>query len=679
MTEYRSLRAPSPSVVTLLPVTETLLCASHTAYILDLETTKETHSFTASSNPIHTILSPSPANEPFSVFLTASEAERAINVFDVSERKLAGTLVPEAETIRLALSSAERRLKKHQSNGEISNGISHSTPSLATVNKEGAVELFPSPFDFAKVSKHADSASLKARRKRMTRKAAAVIKIVRPDKSAALVPVLDLSFEGNDIVVAWTEGGVNVLFDRIKWQEEDTGRVLLEGVHEIVKGKVGAGIGAVVMNGVKDMGKSYVDDSHTVVANGVDAQIGVDPSSAIDISSAEDESEYSDDDEQEDEPILPEPISHHGSQEDEHRQLGVVSEDVEMQDPGDQDASGGKVDDETEEGEGGEPSFGEMIRAKAQEAIDVQASFPPENPQLVALQGEKSLHLPSGMSLGTVLAQSLRTNDVSLLESCFHVRDLQTVRATIERVDSSLATVLLQRLAERLHSRPGRAGSLMVWIQWTLVAHGGYLASQPEVMRKLTSLHRVVAERANSLQSLLSLKGKLDMLEAQMNIRKSIHARSRAANALDDKEEEGIIYVEGQEESDSEKEASRAIQSPQKLGKVNQSILNTVGSGKLDNTENPDEEDEGDDHGDEMPPTTNGVIPDSEDEGSESEDEGPIDDEAVSTDNDSDNDISEDEADYDDVSSIDSEASSGLEDIPPAKRLAKTKVANRLD
>ncbi len=610
-------------------------------------------------------------NSPPSTFLTASDAERTINVFNVSTSRLAGTLVPEAGTICLALSPIIKNLEKNQPNGSFPDAIKPSEQTLAAVNKEGMIEIFPSPFEFVKAPMTQDFESIKARRKGMTKKATATIKITRPDKSSTMVPISDVSFEGSDIVMAWTEGGVNVLFDRIRWQDESTGKLVLQGTNEIVKAKIGAGVGGVIMNGVKDMGKSHVDDSHTVVANGGDVQMGMDLSSAIDVSSAEDESESSEEEaDEEDEPLQAEPMSQLTSQED---------EDVEMQDVEDRNAVAGKDEDEAEEVQDDtEPTFGEMIRANAQETIDVQTSFPPQNQQLIATTDERTLQLPSGMSLGTVLTQSLRTNDVNLLESCFHVRDLRTVRATIERIDSSLATTLLQKLAERLHSRPGRAGSLMVWIQWTLVAHGGYLASQPEVMKKLTSLHRVVAERANSLQSLLSLKGKLDMLEAQMNLRKSMQARSRAANALDEDDEEGVIYVEGQEESDSDDGPENAVQLSQTISKG--AIKTAAADSASEAAESDVEGDdcESDDDEDEMPTTTNGVIADSEDEGSESDEEGLIDDEAVSTDEDSDDDVSADEVNHDDVSSIDSEASSEPENVPPAKRLAKAKLANGL-
>ena len=345
-----------------------------------------------------------------------------------------------------------------------------------------------------------------------------------------------------------------------------------------------------------------------------------------------------------------------------------LDEDIAMEDASSEvDAEAGASEKPEALEEAGEPSFGEMIRANALDAIDVQANLTSQNARTIATTGERSLQLPSGMSLGTVLTQSLRTNDVDLLETCFHVRELPIVRATIERIDSSLATILLDKLAERLHNRPGRAGSLMVWIQWTLIAHGGYLASQPQLMKKLASLYCVVGERANSLQPLLALKGKLDMLEAQINIRKSMGARSRA-NALDEGDEEGIIYVEGQDDSEIEDEDSASNRA------VSRDLANASLRGEESGIGESDVEEEVEDH---MSTKVNGVDPDSEDDGSESEDEGLIDDEADSTDRDSTDERSEDEIDYDDVDSH-SESVSEPDDAPPAKRPPKTKMVNGL-
>lgn len=219
-------------------------------------------------------------------------------------------------------------------------------------------------------------------------------------------------------------------------------------------------------------------------------------------------------------------------------------------DPDDEsDRSGDEGGEDASDGaEQEDPSFGDLLRLREAEPVDIEASFATadQDPSAVAQLPRFALSGPSATSLGTVLTQALHTNDNTQLERCLQVHDLSSVRATIERLPSNLVGSLLHKLAERMHKRPGRAGNLMVWVQWSLVAHGGYLASQPGVMAKLGSLHRVINERASGLQSLLHLKGKLDMLSAQLELRKSMQ---RAAGASSDGADEPVIYVEGEEES----------------------------------------------------------------------------------------------------------------------------------
>ncbi len=682
----RSLAIPGPNATSLSPLTSALICASHNAYFIDLDSGQST-SYMASINPIHKIIcSSSNSSREFS-FLTAAESDHFLTVFDKSSDKSIGTLRTENEAISLDLYSGDRSDNFHEEvNGQ--DIMQQSQEVLLAVNKDGTLEIFPSPFSFTSSSTSQESQSLKSRIMQRTRKASALVKIVRPDKAGTVVPLLDASFQGNDIVIAWTEGGVGLVFDSIPWREEGAGNLLIEGIREIVKVRGGSSIRAAVMNGVKDMGRNHVDQSHAVVMNGGDSkdeEMTMDQPDIIDGSSADSDSEF--------EEAIP------------HQQTTqVANSDVEMEDASEKDHGDGDikklrkchqtqdalretVDVEDPEGPqcADEPSFGELLRVNAPEPVDVSAAFPAPKEQALAPIGERLSNIPSGMSLGTVLTQSLRTNDLNLLETCFYVRDLPAVRATIERLDSSLATILLQKLAERLHGRPGRAGSLMVWIQWTLIAHGGYLASQPELMKKLASLYRVVKERANSLQSLLSLKGKLDMLEAQMNLRKSMQARSRSLNAPDEEQEEGVIYVEGQEQSSSKAGAvgfgsenfSKAYEDDD-----SDELESDGADGEVDDEEEEEDDDEeeeeeaaaAEERADEMPTTIPAKINDIEAswEVSDSEEAGLIDDEASSADQGSGDDTSSDILNHD---SFDSAISSD-DSPPPKKRISKSKVSN---
>jgi len=578
-----------------------------------------------------------------------------MNVFDVKKGRLVGSLIAENDVQSVAFYAGGEVDEKSSGGSENQEDQDQNTQVLAAVTRDGVVELFPRPFQgFEPTQSPGTSSSLKTKRKQMTRKNEALVKISRPDKSSTIVHVIDASFQEADMVMAWTEAGVNLVFERVRWKDESTGELLLKGVIEIVRGKSGSGLGATVMNGVKDLGKSKVDESQAVVIKGEDlevVQMKVDDQDVIDVSSGDDDSSNED------------ALSEGEGEQAKDTNKATPDDDEEMKDA--------EHDDDQVE-DAGEATFGDLVRANAPKAIDVSAAFEDaESKTLVQSSANNSLQLPSGMSLGTVLTQSLKTNDTTLLETCFHTTDLGTIRATIERLDSALAAALLQKLAERLHSRPGRAGNLMVWIQWTLICHGGYLATQPELMKKLSSLHKVVKQRASSLQPLLSLKGKLDMLEAQMNLRRTMQSNARAAHADDEDDEEGVIYVEGQDESDSEAESAEAA--------PKRGIPGTKRNGQSVDLEVHESKDisESEDDDDDMPTTLNGVVPDSEEEDESDSEDDIIDDEASETDEDSGDDISGDEVNHEDVDSADDDEESDVE-APPAKRTSKLQLGNGL-
>lgn len=655
----RILSIPTMTATTLarpVPAHPPVICASETAYIIDPDSVglEVSQAFRGSNNPVQTIITSGPLpSRPADTFLTAADSDRVMNVFDVRKGCLIGSLIAETDVQSVAFHAGGVEDGSLSEESAVQGGSIRSPQILAAVTSGGVVELFPRPFQgFNDGHITSNPSSLKAQRKKMTRKNEGVVKMIRPDKSSTVLSVIDVSFQEADLVMAWTEEGVNVLFERARWKDEDTGAIILRGAKEIVPRKSGSGIGVTVMNGVKDLGKSQVDDSQAVVVKGADLHMGDQEHDVIVLSS--DEGSGSD----EDGP---------SEGEDEHmEEAGKATSDgdAEMKDAEEDDDQG-----EVEE----QATFGDLLRAAAPGTVDVPATLEEaESKAIVHSSVNRSLQLPTGMSLGTVLTQSLKTNDTNLLETCLHTRDLEVVRATIERLDSALAAGLLQKLAERLHSRPGRAGNMMVWIQWTLICHGGYLAGQPALMKKLSSLHRVVKERASSLQPLLSLKGKLDMLDAQMELRRRMQSNARAAHVADDDDEEGVIYVEGQEESDSEAESIEASSEHDIASSMSRS--RNVGMGGYTSHGRGGRQEDSDDEEDDMPTTVNGVVPDSEDEsGSESD---LIDDEASKTDNDSGDNLSGDEIDYEDVDSADDDGSDVAVNSPPAKRTPTKRSGN---
>lgn len=414
-------------------------------------------------------------------------------------------------------------------------------------------------------------------------------------------------------------------------------------------------ITAATTNGLKSTGRIRADESKAAIMSGTGDD--VDMQDVVQISSAEESSEDEDDD-----------MFAEGKNEEERATAassGVAGEADEPNGDDDVPKTNGKEHDEEEEeeedGDAGaeEPSFGKLLQANAPEPIDVEASLddPAARRKLdQSTNTSRTLSAPSATSLGTVLTQGLRTNDKDMLESCFQMNDLESIRSTIERLDSSLVSNLLQRLAERLHKRPGRAGNLMIWVQWAFVSHGGYLAGDADARRQLESLNRVIKERASGLLPLLALKGKLDMLSAQLELRKGMQQPS----SIDPEDDEGVIYVEGEDDYGSSEEEDAQLKS---IGTAARSSVGDVGgaSSVLDQIAGEDEDDD-----DDMP-NVNGINgeTDEEDEDDDEEEDGDedemLDDEAEETDVDTGEDMSDPEMEDDDLD----EGESLDEGVPP--------------
>ncbi|KAJ5777533.1 hypothetical protein N7520_000779 [Penicillium odoratum] len=555
----RTIHLPAASIFTALsrpvPSNVPVICASQTPYLIDMEESdEEPVKFPAMRNQIHSIISTSAESAGSGAFL-ASDGDRFINVFDASTQKLIRNLVAEQNVSSVSLH-----------NGTPEKQI------LAAITEDGTIELFTKPFAQA-----AQSGSAKANRKQMTQKANASLKIVRSDSSNACVPVVSTLFHGHEIVVAYAEGGVIPVFERVKFLDETTDELAFTGTKAVVKTKTSSTISSVSTNGVKNAGESRVDDTHATVQSGMIVDDDVDMNDIQD-----DVSISGDEDSDVEDTTKPTEKKTKSSK------PAPVDEDVEMQ--------SAESEGEEEEEEGVEPSFGELLRRNAGHEVDVEAELEDDLNLGTLVPGKPAAavqQIPTGVSLATVLTQSLKTNDKDMLESCFHTSDITIIRSTIQRLESSLAATLLQKLAERLSSRPGRYGHLLAWVQWVCVAHGGALAGHPDLLKRVSTLYKVMDQRSSSLSSLLLLKGKLDMLEAQLGLRRDIHS---GGDGMDSEDEDNVIYVEGHEDdsdSDAEGQAKPRTKSIREQAfDEDESMMNGIVDESEDEEDDSEEEDE---------------------------------------------------------------------------------------
>lgn len=325
-----------------------------------------------------------------------------------------------------------------------------------------------------------------------------------------------------------------------------------EEPHKAVKSLLEGGrLTAHTLDHAKSSQQALVDDSRTIIANGVrNGDVGAAKPSQADVVEVSSDSEEEDDGDADDddewrqlERNAQSSLTNGTAMKGKH--VSATGSQTVMAAKGDsRDVSKPQEDEDDDDDDDGAPTFGELVARD--EAIEVG-----DEEQTALVPGpNQSLTAPNALTLTSVLTQALRSNDNQMLESCLQLNDLESIRKTIERLPSPLVATLLKKLSERLHRRPGRAGNLLIWVQWSLVAHGGYLATQQDVVRKLQELSRVIKERAAALQPLMGLKGRLDMLAAQVELRKSAQAEHQAIGRSG--EDEAVIYVEGEESSSSD-------------------------------------------------------------------------------------------------------------------------------
>ncbi|EGV66401.1 Small subunit (SSU) processome component [Yamadazyma tenuis] len=143
-------------------------------------------------------------------------------------------------------------------------------------------------------------------------------------------------------------------------------------------------------------------------------------------------------------------------------------------------------------------------------------------------------------TLTTILSQSLKNNDHSLLETVLTNRDQQVIQNTIARLDSSMAIVLLDRISERIARQANRFDQLVYWLKWIIIIHGGVLSSLPGLAAKFSNLHGILSRKADTLPRLLQLQNRMQIINEFNDSKKS---QDHPYDGSED-EESDVEYVE---------------------------------------------------------------------------------------------------------------------------------------
>ncbi|ODQ80194.1 hypothetical protein BABINDRAFT_161168 [Babjeviella inositovora NRRL Y-12698] len=194
-------------------------------------------------------------------------------------------------------------------------------------------------------------------------------------------------------------------------------------------------------------------------------------------------------------------------------------------------------------------NFKDLENESEEEAEEAESLA--ERLQKLNVEPKKKKKAQTG-SLTVVLSQALKANDHTLLETVLNNRDATIIKNTIRRLDSALAVVLLNRLADKVSRQSTRQGQLNVWIKWIMVLHGGYMVSLPNLAQTLASLYATLHRRSAMLNKLMELQNHLNMLHSQVSLRRDILGRATGVENPNDVE--GDSDVEYNEEWDDARE-----------------------------------------------------------------------------------------------------------------------------
>ncbi|KAI1613318.1 hypothetical protein EDD36DRAFT_262014 [Exophiala viscosa] len=240
-----------------------ILCASDTPFAYDFvkDGNYQQSRFDSFKNPIHSLFRSGTNEDAQDEFFLAADSDRYVNVFNLQNKRLARTLIAGSGVLAADLydpSEEVRPILREQ--------------LLTVVTEAGMVELFWRPFSQPKQV----NGDLKSSKKNLTRKSGASIRLVSSDSKTRSVPIFAASIQGPEVVVASADGGVDFSFQKIRWQDEGNGELLFDGAKDFVKVKSASTLNTATLNGVKDTGKSHLDESKTVVVNGGSQPVTID-------------------------------------------------------------------------------------------------------------------------------------------------------------------------------------------------------------------------------------------------------------------------------------------------------------------------------------------------------------------------------------------------------------------
>lgn len=122
------------------------------------------------------------------------------------------------------------------------------------------------------------------------------------------------------------------------------------------------------------------------------------------------------------------------------------------------------------------------------------------------------------------------------------------MKATVARLPSKMVVPFFRKIVHKLEVRPGRGGSLLVWIRSVLASHASHLLTLPDLANVLKDLYGMAEARLNAYPAISRLSGRLDLLLAQAD---RSHQVGADLAEVDEDIVPRAVYIEPEEEEDA--------------------------------------------------------------------------------------------------------------------------------
>lgn len=135
--------------------------------------------------------------------------------------------------------------------------------------------------------------------------------------------------------------------------------------------------------------------------------------------------------------------------------------------------------------------------------------------------------------------------------------DEEVVRKVVQRINLPASSELVTILGTEFMSQP-QDSNLSVWVKWLILTYGSAFTKSRDHMVLVSSIRSLLDKELENMPKLLSLQGRLELLKAQLQLRKEMRSVSLEEEAESEVLPNGnsVVYVNGENDEEVDEDAA---------------------------------------------------------------------------------------------------------------------------